>query len=50
VGKPVLLAEYAVLVFGRELTIDCFLDVANTAERCLRQELPSAFRVQRASQ
>jgi len=47
VGRPVLLAEYAVTVFGRELRIDCFLDVGITAELSRRQELPSAFRVQR---
>ena len=48
VGRPVLLAEYAVTVFGRELTVDCFLGVGITAELCRRQELASAFRVQRA--
>jgi hypothetical protein len=47
VGRPVLLTEYAVMVFGRALAIDCFLDVGATAELCRRQELPSAFRVQR---
>jgi hypothetical protein len=50
VGRPVLLGEYAVTVFGRELTIDCFLDVAKTADLCRLQELPSAFRVPRAPQ
>jgi hypothetical protein len=50
IGSPTRLAEYAVTVFGRELTIECFLDAAATAELCRRQELMTAFRVQRVTE
>jgi hypothetical protein len=43
VGKPVAIAEYAVLAFGRDIPTERFLDEAATVELCRRNELRAAF-------
>jgi hypothetical protein len=44
-GAPVAIAEYPVVVFGRHIPIECFLDESATAELCRRNELRMAFGV-----
>jgi len=44
-GAPVGIAEYPVIVFGREIPLHRFLDEATTAELCRRDELRMAFGV-----
>lgn len=42
-GAPVAIAEYPIVVFGRDIPIERFLGEAATADLCLRNELRAAF-------
>jgi hypothetical protein len=42
-GSPVSVTEYPLMVFGRVIAMESFLDANATAELCARHELRSAF-------
>jgi hypothetical protein len=42
-GSPVAVAEYPLVVFGRAIAMESFLDANATADLCRRHELRSAF-------
>jgi hypothetical protein len=46
-GTPVRLTEYPLIVFGRVIPMDIFLDADATADLCARAELRTAFALMR---
>jgi len=44
-GTPVVIAEYSIRAFGRDIPVGRFLNEAATAELCRRNELRTAFAV-----